>query len=56
MDEDDEAAILLAGLGGGRVKDYDDAIFRDIEKGEDYQWDRKPQVGRTKRNAESKPN
>ena len=33
MEKDDEAAILLAGLAGGKIKDYDETVFSGIKKG-----------------------
>ena len=44
MEKDDEAAILLAGMSGSKLNDYDDAIFQAINRGDCYPWDRHPKV------------
>ena len=44
MDDEDEAAILLAGLSGKQFEDFEDSIFSNIDKGDQYEWDAKPKV------------
>ena len=44
MEEEDEAAILLAGLSGAKFKNYEDALFTGIHRGKNFNWDTDPEV------------
>ena len=43
-DEEDEAAIVLAGMNGEVIEGIEPSVFDSIIKGDDYKWDAKPKV------------
>jgi len=43
-DEEDEAAMMLAGQSGKEFAEFDSAIFESIHRGEDFVWCQKPKV------------
>ena len=44
-DFEDEEAILLAGLNGDKMEGIDSSLFDNIVRGQDFKWDKLPQVG-----------
>ena len=43
-DSEDEAAIILAGMGGKKPKDIEDSVLANIDKGFEFEWSTPPKV------------
>ena len=43
-DDEDEAAIVIAGMNGAKIDGIEPSVFDSIDRGVDFKWDEKPKV------------